>query len=282
MNYRFLFLLIFILLATSGWPIFVLAGKTDPGVPVLLYHRITKDREVPLDSCCVLPEKNFDEQIDYLYRQGYQTINSTQLYNYITKNKPIPMKSVVLSFDDSYASDYEIVFPTLKKYGYTGVFFAITGDMVKNKKSAGRIKEMAEAKMDIESHTVNHYYLGGGKLSGGVRSLTASVLLADHELWDSRQYLEKALDKKIKFLAWPGDSYNERLVALAKEDGYIGLFMAKPSRTNNIFSSGYNQGQNSFNVYPSDPFYLKRINIDNSVTFEMFKNLMTTGHLVYE
>ncbi len=276
MNFKTILVVLFLLFV----PIFCL-GESVAGVPVLMYHKIVKEEKVPAGNCCVLPEKDFVAQIDYLKSQGYQTINTTQLYNYVTKNAPIPMKSVMLTFDDTNISDYETAFPLLKKYGYTGVFFTITDRMIKNASTTEKITEMHRAGMDIESHTVNHYYLGGGRFSHGIRSLVASVFLADKELWDSRQYLEKILNKKIKFLAWPGDSYNKKMIELAQEDGYQGLFMAKPAYTKNIFDKGVYNNRSFFNVYPADPLHLKRINMDTSVTFEMFKNLLLTGYLEY-
>ena len=42
-----------------------------------------------------------------------------------------------------------------------------------------------------------------------------------YELFESKQILEKRLNKKINFLCWPGGGYNDLSIQISKEAGYI-------------------------------------------------------------
>src|SRR3989344_3122644 len=46
---------------------------------------------------------------------------------YLSKNKKIPRKTVVLTFDDGYLDNYENAFPVLKKYNFPATIFVATG-----------------------------------------------------------------------------------------------------------------------------------------------------------
>ena len=67
--------------------------------------------------------------------------------------------------------------------------------------------------IDIESHTVDHSYLN---------KLTKDKQL--EELTNSKAFLEKLLNKKINYIAYPYGAYNNNTVECAKEAGYIMAF----------------------------------------------------------
>ena len=71
-------------------------------VPILMYHRIAN---VPGDRNS-LPEEKFEEQLKFLAENNYTTITPDMLYEHYTKHKPLPKKSVMLTFDDGYHDNY--------------------------------------------------------------------------------------------------------------------------------------------------------------------------------
>jgi peptidoglycan/xylan/chitin deacetylase (PgdA/CDA1 family) len=67
------------------------------------------------------------------------------------------------------------------------------------------------------------------------------------ELSRSKQILEKALNKEIHFICWPGGAYNQDVIAMAKKAGYKAWTTSSQDRT-------------SFrNRFGSDPTQIKRI-----------------------
>ena len=113
------------------------------GFYALMYHEIIDregyDREqykgIKVKQCYhdVLPEDlfcfkdEFEKQMTYLYENGYNTLTIQQVIDYYYNNKPIPEKSVLLTFDDAYKSVLFNAYPILKKYHFHAVCFVVLG-----------------------------------------------------------------------------------------------------------------------------------------------------------
>lgn len=179
----------------------------NQGVPVLMYHSIGNDKTNPV----VIPKENLEEQFKYLKDNGYSTITLEDLYNYLENNAEIPEKSVVLTFDDGYENNYTELFPLLKKYKFRATIFMITSYVDKNADflTSAQLKEMDHYGVDIESHTVNHDHL---------KTLTKEKQL--ETLSQSKAFLEKLLNKEIKFIAYPYGEYNKDTLSCADAAGY--------------------------------------------------------------
>lgn len=80
--------------------------------------------------------------------------------------KPIPEKTVVLTFDDSVASHATVVAPLLKKLGFGGSFYICDFDHFNTRKdwymTWAQIKSLADDGFDVGNHTKGH---GGGSMS---------------------------------------------------------------------------------------------------------------------
>ena len=80
----------------------------------------------------------------------------------------IPDKLVVLTFDDSVASQYSVVRPLLKQYGFGATFFITEGfDFSTNKKDYMTWEQIAELHRDgfeIGNHTRDHMGVSAGNL----------------------------------------------------------------------------------------------------------------------
>lgn len=91
------------------------------GVPVLVYHGITK-----LSDRFSMTQDQFTEQLFALKRAGYQTITPDQFVDFIKNNKPIPKKSFLLTFDDGRKDSYYGADPVLRFLGFKAVMFIAT------------------------------------------------------------------------------------------------------------------------------------------------------------
>ncbi|MCB9503354.1 MAG: polysaccharide deacetylase family protein [Deferribacteres bacterium] len=82
-------------------------------VPVFVFHSVD-----PI---------TFEEQLLYLKKNGYRTLNADDLLQILKGKKTLQERSVVLTFDDGVASLYSVAWPLLKKYEYQAISFLIPG-----------------------------------------------------------------------------------------------------------------------------------------------------------
>lgn len=139
-----------------GYPDFILKSRcrtVRDEIPVFCFHSVQPAR--------------FEEQMDYLTANGYRTITCDQLYEYIMGDRPIPERTIMLTFDDGLSTLWSVAYPLLKKYSLTAVCFIVPGiveDDVPKKGSSEslctwrEIKEMHEdGVIDFQSHTLYHH-----------------------------------------------------------------------------------------------------------------------------
>lgn len=95
-------------------------------IPILMYHGVSDDlAKVPYGFLLQATDQ-FEACMRYLARNGYTTITLQHLYDYLRDRKPVPPKSIVLTFDDGYLDNWVFVYPILKKYGLKGTIFVVT------------------------------------------------------------------------------------------------------------------------------------------------------------
>lgn len=126
--------------------------------------------------------------------------------------KKIPNKLVVLTFDDATLSQYSIVAPLLKQFGFAGTFFVCEFPS-KFKDSLylnwQQIKELDKMGFEIANHTRNHAHVG--KLSNA-------------KLIEELRYIEGKCDslgiEKPSNFAYPGYDLSREALETLKENGY--------------------------------------------------------------
>ncbi|MDP4280709.1 MAG: polysaccharide deacetylase family protein [Bacteroidota bacterium] len=89
------------------------------GLPVLMYHKVSPDRQDSLTITSQELEKHFE----YLQRKGYHTLHFKDLEILLRQGDKLPAKSVILSFDDAYENFYTLVIPLLEKYKHKATSF---------------------------------------------------------------------------------------------------------------------------------------------------------------
>ena len=208
---RFLLSLLcmFFLLIVAGF----IQIRTATGIPVLNYHQVEPKDGNPLT---LWPEQ-FEAQMEYLAAEGYTTITIDEMMDALENGSSLPEKSVIITFDDGYADNYEYAYPILKKYGFKATIFLIydftntypnylTWDQVAEMKSSGLIH--------FESHTMTHANLA---------ELT-SVDELRHEIADSHDLLSEKLGYDMHYIAYPGGRVNEEIERITSAAGYRGGF----------------------------------------------------------
>lgn len=178
----------------------------DKGIPVIMYHSIKYEKDNPVR----VSKENFQAQMKYLKDNNYSTLSLDELYEFIENNVPVSEKSVVLTFDDGYKDNYETAYPILKEYGFKATIFVISDYIGKDEYlNISQIKELDENGIQIESHTIKHETLN-----------TLSYYDQLNTLKQSKESLQKLLNREIKYIAYPYGKYNETTIKAAKAAGY--------------------------------------------------------------
>ena len=213
-----------ILSSPKVMPVSAAENEEDIPITILNYHKVD-NMNIALS---VLPE-DFDRQMAYLKENGYNTINTDQLYDYMVNGAELPENPIMITFDDGYEDNYQNAYPILKKYGFTGTIFVITDFVVISLIiNLGTNKRMKANGMDFQSHTASHK---------SMTELTEAQL--KDELTRSKQTLDTQLNQDTKFMAYPTGTYNLYIAKLVNDAGYRGAFTIKygnVDRASNIYA----------------------------------------------
>lgn len=215
-------------------------------IPVLMYHSIAYEKNNELR----VPKEKFREEMQVIKDNGFTPITLDDLYSHFTKETALPQKPLIISFDDGYKDNYENALPILKEFGFKACAFVITCqiDDSTDFMTSAMLKEMEANGVDIECHTVTHPHLS---------TLSYDKQLV--ELRDSKTKLEKLLNKKINYIAYPYGSYNSDTVKLTESLGYKMAFTTNEGPANKA------QGM----------FTLDRVYVSNANSVDYFKKQIT-------
>jgi len=95
---------------------------------ILMYHSVLdfgeEEREC-LQPGLIVSQQIFDKQMSYLAR-NHNLLSLEQLIELLKNNKPIPKRTVVITFDDGWRDNYLYAYPILKKYRVPATIFLPT------------------------------------------------------------------------------------------------------------------------------------------------------------
>jgi peptidoglycan/xylan/chitin deacetylase (PgdA/CDA1 family) len=197
--------------------------------PILLYHRFVHDEGVltrypGTEIIFTITAQRFEEQIAILAHQGHQSIDPGEVFDFISKGKALPEKPVMITVDDGWRSNIDIMLPILEKFRFKSTIFVTTGsnawiyrkfDGLDRGLTAVEVRDLHRCGVNIGSHTVTHPYL-----------IEMSDTEIRKEFLDSKQTLESWTGSPCRFLSIPGNFYNRRIASIARDCGYEAVFTA--------------------------------------------------------
>ena len=156
--------------------------------------------------------ETFVTQINKLSKR-YPIISLTEAVNQIKSGNFHSDIQAVLTFDDGYLDNYEIVFPYLKKRNISAVFFLSTNIIEKEHFITWeQAREMSQEGMEIGSHGITH------------QSLTQmSYAQACEEIKKSKFVVENKIGSACHHFSFPYGSkrdFNGSLIQEVKRGGY--------------------------------------------------------------
>ena len=220
---------------------------------VLCYHDIPK--KVNLDEYGV-DQESFVQQIEYLRTHGYNFISFDDVMRAHKGEKSLPDKAVLLTFDDSYLSFYEFVFPILKLYDYPCILAVETAWIDKPDPeikvalmSWKQLKEVALSKLvEIACHTHNLHqgiaYNPQGNTNWAAIARKYNLETKSYEKEDayrkrihddlvfSKNILHDELGVSARAMVWPYGRYNQICVDEAKSLGFEAMFYLEDKLAN--------------------------------------------------
>ena len=197
--------------------------------PILLYHRFVQDatdlaRYPGTEVIFTVTAQQFEEHLASLAHQGYCGIGPDQVYAFLTEGKALPERPVMITVDDGWRSDIDIMLPILERYGFGCTIFVTTGPEAWIFKkfqgldrglTAEEVHELHRRGVSIGSHTVTHPYL-----------IEMNEEEVYREFRDSKRTLEEWTGAPCRFLSIPGNFYNRRIAHIARACGYEAVFTA--------------------------------------------------------
>ena len=232
--------------------------KTEDDAPtatVLCYHIV----EAPAAPRMHITRSVFRQHLRYLEMTGYNVIPLRDLYEYVTGKRPsIPKNAVVITIDDGWRSTYTEAFPELqkRKFPFTVFIYPKIIGQTSLALTWAQVREMADAGVDIQSHSLSHPYLTQRRhASLGDEGYLKWV---QRELAESKRLLEKETGRKVQFLAYPYGDYDTRLTKLVAKSGYHAALTCDFGRVRK----------------GSDPLRMKRFVIDDRMDFTEFRRYL--------
>ena len=182
-------------------------------IVALTFHDVIADHHAapaPSETFYRLRMGELEALLVQLRKLSFQTISSRQFYAWRQGRATLPQRSVLLTFDDGYASHFELVAPLLLRHRFTGTFFIPT-DLI------GRpgyltwehLRKLVFLGMEIGSHGVSHRSLA---------SLSRAEL--ERELVESKQRLETELGIPVRAITAPGGFWNRAVAEAVKQAKY--------------------------------------------------------------
>jgi len=190
--------------------------RIEPGqrafLPILNFHHISQ-ASVKADSITrsffIEPEK-FEAIVKSLIAEGYRSVFVSEAVDYLNKREMPTDKIMAITFDDGNEDFYTNAWPILQKYKVKSSVYIMTGVGGSKYLSKDQVVGLDKSGLvEIGSHTIFHPYL-----------TKVSVDRQFKELKDSKEFLERLLNKPVAILCYPFGLYNKTIEAMAQEIGY--------------------------------------------------------------
>lgn len=188
--------------------------NTPQKCPILLYHHFTDD--IPDNYSTMTSAEKFEDDIRRIVENGYQVISLEEMYECMRSGISLPPKSVVITMDDGYESNYTIAYPVLKKYNVKASIF-VNNDLMGKISIHGfphfsweQAREMEESGLvKVYSHGYTHTdfdKMSPEELREGIKN-------------SLREIDENLGKRKLKVVAYVGGAYSKEAFEVVYQAG---------------------------------------------------------------
>jgi len=181
-------------------------------ISILMYHSLDSSGS----AISIVPQV-FEAQMTRLAELGYHGVSLRQALADREAKGDWPDKSVVLTFDDGYASVHEHALPVLRRCKFSATVFVIPGHVDgvndwgppvagfgrQEMLSWDQVKDLAENGIEIGAHTLSH---------ADLTSLAGDAL--EREIAGSAEEISLQLGEPVQTFAYPYGSLNNEAAAI--------------------------------------------------------------------
>lgn len=170
-------------------------------VPIVTYHSID-ERGTILSTTPAL----FAAHVAALARGGWRTARVDEIARAVRERRPLPARSIALTFDDGYANFARHAWPALRQAGFGATLFAL-GDRAVTSNTwdagagtlggeplleGGALRQLADEGVEIGAHSMSHARL----------ARLAPEALA-HEVGGACRALAETIGRPVRAFAYP-------------------------------------------------------------------------------
>lgn len=190
-------------------------------IPILMYHQFVNSKEEGGKIKLFVTKKTLELHFFLLKLFGYKSITFKELDKIGLENRHRE-KYIIITVDDGYKDNYEILFPLLKKYNMKAVIFYITGV----DHNTWTMKECGEKRFDLMGKKEVQEMDESGLVEFGGHTLTHPRMpeLTNEELIkeivENKRDIENIIGKEIITFAYPYGHISDRVKKAVKECGY--------------------------------------------------------------
>lgn len=198
-------------------------NNAAPGTVVMtiMYHSITEDYNPLAADGSQVHHSDLIRTLEHAHEVGFQTINTTQLADFLDHNTRIPQRSLLIIVDDRKREEFYKThfFAYLQKYQWT-----ITNAWISAKDTPDYLWKENEAvvatgMVDPQAHGVVH------NINIGEYSTDDFI---NGELKGSITAIQQHYGKIPIAFIWPGGGFTKRAIELARAAGYRVGFTTNP------------------------------------------------------
>ena len=234
---------------------------TKSRLPILMYHSISRYATPEFKQFVVSP-LSFADQMAYLYQQAYTPVTVSQFIDMRSQgSSALPMRPIVITFDDGFADFYTHALPVLVQYNFPATLYVTTafvngtsrwleraGESMRQMLTWAQLREINALGIECGAHSHLHPQLD---------TLPGSIVRA--EVVQSKRLLEDHLGRQALSFAYPFGYQNALVRRLVREAGYTSACSVKHTMCS----------------VTSDPFSLPRLMVGADTDRDAFAALIT-------
>ncbi len=236
---------------------FAKGGATSVvNIPVLMYHDVS---HLTTEEETVFPSR-FAAQMEWLFGEGYKTIFFEEIE---TLDAGLAQQTVIITFDDGFASFIDYAFPLFQNYGFKSTINVIgqyMGTFVEGNDPRLSWEEcrylVKSGIVEIGCHTygLHNWYRNKTRAEAIIEfndKLSKDLILF-------QEVITRELGRPAKILAWPYDLHDAKSIEIASQYGFS--FILKSENEYFMLGSGW--------------YDIPRISIDHAVDLHEFQKLV--------
>lgn len=235
-------------------------------IPVLMYHQFLQHENKDAKIKSFVTAKQFENHLKILKFLGYETITFKELEKIGMENR-FKKKYIILTVDDGYKNNYEIMFPLLKKYNMKAVIFLVSDE----KYNRWDVEKYGEEKLELMDENQVKEMIESGLIEFGGHTLThcdfdeVSGSAAQKEVFENRKKLEEKYGITLTTFAYPYGHLNSEVKKIVQDAGYK-FAVSTDSGSGNI---------------EDDRFEIRRSGIDRTSYFDFLRKI-SFGYSIYK